>query len=213
VTGPLDVADVERATESTPAASPDAVVAQFKENSLGALEQIISDGRAGAGESARRSAEAAGLETAGELSVIANVSNSDLTLWFGDDMSTISAQAVLEACEQVGRPLVRVVSRITRPQDVARRLDSDGINHLHVAGENVSRSPRFGEQVGCFLPRCSARSRHSVPDPFPKLAALTIARIPARSASGSDDQTSMMARKPGSTGGSGEGRQSLYGDT
>jgi hypothetical protein len=165
-----DVGAVERAAESTPARSPVpppgvppegseprddpsdvAVVTDAPEDRLGTLERIVSDSLPGAGEAARRAAQAAGLATGGEPSVRADVRESDLTLWFGDDTGTAAARAVSGACDDLGRPWVRVLSGFTRPQDIARRLRGDGIRILHVAGESEGKSPGIGARVERFM--------------------------------------------------------------
>jgi hypothetical protein len=165
-----DVGAVGRAIDSTPAPSPVpppgvpqersgpmddqsnvAVLAQTPEDRSGTLERIVSNSQPGVGEASRRKAQAAGLDTGGELSVRANVRDSDLTLWFGDDTGTRAAQAVLGACDELGRPWVRVLSGFTRPKDIAKRLRADGTKILHIAGEPESRAPGIGAQVEGFL--------------------------------------------------------------
>jgi hypothetical protein len=159
-----------RATDSTPAPSPVPppgvlqersgpmdyqsnveVLAQTPEDRAGTLERIVSNSQTGVGEASHRKAQAVGLDTGGELSVLANVRGSDLTLWFGDDTGTRAAQGVLGACDDLGRPWVRVLSGFTRPKDIAKRLRADGTKILHIAGEPESRAPGIGAQVERFL--------------------------------------------------------------
>jgi Circularly permutated YpsA SLOG family/Recombinase len=142
-----DVGAVVRAVDP----SDVAVVTQTPENRLGTLERIVSNSQPGAGEAARRAAQIARLATGGEMSVRANVQDSDLTLWFGDDIGTAAAQAVLGACDELGHPWVRVLSGFTRPQDIAKRFRADGIKILHVAGERESRAPGIGAKAEQFL--------------------------------------------------------------
>lgn len=80
----------------------------------------------------------------------ANARDSDGTLWFGNP-DTSGAYTTLEACRELGRPVLLVVRGRTRPSDVAAWIAANDIKVLNVAGNRESKAPGIGARVERFL--------------------------------------------------------------
>jgi hypothetical protein len=144
------------------------------------IERVISGGQTGADQAGLRAAHLAGIPTGGfaplgwetddgpapwlancglvECStagyptrIMANVSSSGATLWFGV-MTTPCAKSTLRACLELGKPHMRVfLGRSLKPSHVAAWIVEHEIHTLNVAGNRESRSPGIGERTEKFL--------------------------------------------------------------
>jgi Circularly permutated YpsA SLOG family len=83
---------------------------------------------------------------------VANVRDSDGTLWFGDWMSP-SGRTTLDACRLQHKPFMLVFQGVTRPSQVVAWLGEKGVRVMNVAGNRESKSRGIGERVERFLGR------------------------------------------------------------
>lgn len=81
---------------------------------------------------------------------IANVRDSDATLWFGDYHSP-GGKATLDACRALNRPFMLVFQGVTKPSEVRAWLAEKGVRTLNVAGNRESKYPGVGERAERFL--------------------------------------------------------------
>jgi hypothetical protein len=143
------------------------------------LERDISGGQTGVDVAALRAAKAAGIPTGGtalngwatedgpapwladfglvECSepgypprTVANVRDSDATLWLGDPSSR-GGRLTLSTARALGKPLLIVEHGTATPHDVRAWIAARGVRRLNVADNRESTEPGIRERAGRFL--------------------------------------------------------------
>jgi hypothetical protein len=154
------------------------------------IDRVISCGQTGADRIAWRVAQSFGVPTGGAMlwgfraedgrhvdfaetygahqlptttqaaHLLANVRDSDGTIWFGRTDS-LTGRTALETCERLDRPCL-VISlngeRDDDPQDVVRWIVRHQIRILNVAGNRESLEPSITERTEAFLRDVLARA-------------------------------------------------------
>jgi hypothetical protein len=154
------------------------------------LEKVVSSGQTGAGQAAWRAAQDFGIATFGWMPrgylteagprpefadfygaremptehhakrTLANVRESDATLWFGATDSR-GAKVTFKACQRLHKPCQHVVLDTTaHPSQVADWIREHKVKVLHIAGNRESKEPGIGERVGRFLAALFRRLGH-----------------------------------------------------
>ncbi len=162
------------------------------------LERVISGGQTGVDQAALRAATAAGIPTGGTAPkgwateegpapwladfglvectepgypprTIANVRDSDGTLWIGDPSSP-GGRLTIGTARELDRPLLVIEAGETTPADVRRWLLEADVRVLNVAGNRESTEPGSGRSRhdarevdwSTATRRCAAASLRSV---------------------------------------------------
>ena len=143
------------------------------------LERVVSGGQSGVDQAALRAARAAGIPTDGTAPkgwatengpapwladyglaecpepgyparTVANVRDSDGTLWIGDQGSS-GGRLTVGTARALGRPLLVVRAGVTTPADVRRWIAEAGVRVLNVARNRESTEPGIGARAERFL--------------------------------------------------------------
>jgi hypothetical protein len=142
------------------------------------IARVITGGQTGADQGALRAARVAGIGTGGvaprgwltedgpapwlagwglvecdrpgyPARTVANVRDSDGTLWFGDWM-TPGGKTTLDACRLQRKPFLIVYANVTRPSQVVEWIAGKNVRVLNVAGNRESKAPGIGVRVERF---------------------------------------------------------------
>jgi hypothetical protein len=145
------------------------------------LERVISGGQTGVEQAALRAAKAAGIATGGTAPrgwateggrapwlagfglvqcgrsgypprAVANVEDSDGTLWVGDREGECG-RLIVSACSALARPILIARAGGTTPEEVRRWVEEERVRVLNVAGDRESAEPGIGAQAEAFLGR------------------------------------------------------------
>lgn len=148
------------------------------------LRLIVSGGQTGADQAGLRAADAAGIPTGGwapkgwltedgpapwlaEFGLkehpkegypertVANVRDSDATLWFGNTDSH-GCRVTRAACRKYEKPIFHVSEGVTTPGDVITWMVANNVHTLNIAGNRESKAPGIGNSVERFLHRVFA---------------------------------------------------------
>ncbi len=143
------------------------------------LERVIGGGRTGDDQAALRAASAAGIPTGGAAPkgwatedgpaprladfglvecpepgypsrTVANVRDSDGTLWIGNPLST-GGRLTIGTARQLARPPLVVEAGETTPADVRGWIVEASVRVLNVAGNRESTEPGIGARADAFL--------------------------------------------------------------
>ena len=160
------------------------------------LDQIISGGKVGAEQAARRAASRFGISSGGLMpggistgvvppaetsedrghgelpaatdQTALNVQAADATLWFGVT-TTLGAQQTVGACHRFAKPCMLVYPTASfEPWHVAAWIEETRIETLHVAGNREEEEPGIGERVECFLGKVLEQLGHEPIDLAPE---------------------------------------------
>lgn len=162
------------------------------------LKRVCSGGQSGCDQAALRAARAAGIPTGGwcplgwltedgpapwladyglrqtrttsyAIRTVANVEDSDATLWLGETGSP-GYRATSKACRAARKPMLVVEPGMTQGPALAWMELVIGLEVLNIAGSRESRSPGIGERAERWLTalfRRIAAGRPGPPRPDP----------------------------------------------